>query len=70
MERKRREEEGLKVSCTEVCATACPACKERCMKECHTAKKAGAGSCKQIAAGCCNECKDDCMTICDLCAKS
>lgn len=55
-----------RVNCTEVCATACKHCKERCLRTCTVAKQAGAGSCKQITDGCCDECKDDCMTICDL----
>jgi hypothetical protein len=70
MERKRREEEGqtIKVSCQEVCATACKNCHERCLRECTIAKKSGAGNCKQVTSGCCDDCKDDCLTVCDLCA--
>ncbi len=68
MKRIKENEETIKVNCVEVCATACPECKERCMRECHIAKKSGAGNCKRIVAGCCDDCKDDCMTVCDLCS--
>ncbi len=67
---KKNEGEIAKVNCTEVCATACPHCKDRCMSECVIAKKSGAGNCNQVTTGCCDECKDDCMTVCDLCAKT
>lgn len=59
-----------RVSCQEVCATSCANCRERCLRECHVAKKSGAGNCKQVASGCCDDCKDDCVTVCDLCANS
>jgi hypothetical protein len=65
-----KPEKVQRVSCQEVCATSCSNCRERCLRECHVAKKDNAGSCKQIARGCCDECKDDCVTVCDLCANS
>ena len=68
----KKNESGstLYVNCTEICATACKDCKERCMRECTVSKNAGKVNCKELSNGCCQDCKDDCKTVCDLCVES